>query len=206
MSKTVIKVEPGRGVKKTVLRHLPGMRIIKTGLALLLGLLVYSFFPNLDAATIAIAAIVCLQQDIETTWKSSYNRALGTTVSGIYAYIFIQIFIYGLGINTHTVWFLVLVALAVVVQMQLFVLWKKRGAVVISAIVFLVICFSGYMDEPLQYTFYRVIDTLIGIAAAVFVDWLPPLNKIGDYYLRKKTHAEELVVKPDEAPESTTNN
>ena len=196
MNKTVIKVEPGRGVKKTILRHLPGMRIIKTGLALLIGLLIYGFFPNLDAATIAIAAIVCLQQNIETTWKSSYNRALGTTISGIYAFIFIQIFIYWLGVNTHSLWFLVLVAVAVVVQMQIFVLLKKPGAVSISAIVFLVICFSGYMDEPLRYTFYRVIDTLIGIGAAVFVDWLPPLNKIGDYYLKKKTHAEELVVKP----------
>lgn len=196
MSNTVIKVEPGRGVKKTILRYLPGMRIIKTGLALLLGLLVYGIFPNLDAATIAIAAIVCLQQNIQTTWKSSYNRALGTTVSGIYAYVFIQIFIYWLGVDTHSVWFLVLVALAVMVQMQLFVLWEKPGAVAISAIVFLVICFSGYMDEPLQYTFYRVIDTLIGIAAAMFVDWLPPLNKFGDFYLKKKSQAETLVVKP----------
>lgn len=177
-------------VSHIFLRHSPGMRIIKTALAMLICVVIHYFFPVIDAINAAIAAVICLQQNIETTWRTSLNRMIGTVIAGLYAYVFLALLIYGLNLDPEGILFLTLTAIGLIPLMQILVLLKKPGAVAIAAIVFIVICLSAYRREPLNFTLYRVIDTLIGIGAAVLIDWLPPLNRWGDRFTRLKKGAD----------------
>lgn len=161
-------------------RYSPGMRIIKTSFAVLICVSIHYFLPLIDATNAVIAAIVCLQQNIKTTLQSSYNRALGTIFAGLYAFLFIEISINQAGLKQDSLFFAFLMALFLIPLMQILVVLKKKGAISIAAIVFVIICLSNHHEEPLIFTYKRVIDTFVGIAAAMFTDWLPIFNKTGN--------------------------
>ena len=56
---------------------------------------------------------------------------------------------------------------------------KKQGGIAISVVVFLIVVINAGTTNPLGYTLDRVFGTLIGIGVALFINWLPILNKIG---------------------------
>ena len=64
--------------------------------------------------------------------------------------------------------------------MAIMIAIKKPTSLAISVIVFLIIMLNVSQTNPLTYAVGRVIATLIGIAVALFVNWLPPLNKLGE--------------------------
>ncbi len=180
----------------------PGMRMIKTMLAVMLCLLVDWLRMADSPVNAAIAAIVCVQQDLATTWKISRNRVAGTVLAGFYAYLFLLLFVVRLEISDTSLLYYMLVAIFLLPLMQLLVSLKLPGGVAIGAIVFLIICISSGKDDPLAYSFGRTLDTLIGIAFAMFVNWLPFLNRIGKKLLKKKEEA-MLVAKPHETDQDT---
>lgn len=186
------ELEDNRTFSQIFLRQTPGMRMIKTSLALIMCVFVHWLFPHvIDATNATIAAIVCLQQNIHTTWKTSLNRAIGTTMAGVYAYLVILAASLA-GLDPNSLGSLILIAVLVVPLMQVLVTLKKPGAVAIAAIVFMIITLNPEnRHEPLSFTLYRVIDTFVGISAAVFMDWLPPLNRLGERLERLKKRAEE---------------
>ena len=157
----------------------PGMRVIKTMLAILLCLLIDYLRRNPTPVNATIAAVVCLQNDLRSTFLISLNRALGTLLAGLYSYIFILVFIRYFGMNPDSFLYYLLVGVCSLPLMHLMVRTHMPGAVAISAIVYVLICVSGNTASPLEYTVMRMIDTFVGIAVALFVNWLPPLNELG---------------------------
>lgn len=163
--------------------HTPGMRILKTGISIILCLLIDFARGSEFPYNAAISAIVCLQGNVETTYKTSINRLIGTFLAGLYAYLFLLIFKVRLGLDSDGLLFFMLVGVACIPLMQLMVSIHKPGAVGISAIVFLLISLTTmYHQAPLYATMVRVVDTSIGILVCLFVNWLPPVNYIGDKY------------------------
>lgn len=61
--------------------------------------------------------------------------------------------------------------------MAIMIFIKKPASLSIGSIVFLVIMLTTSDANPLGYALERVFATLLGIGVAVFVNWLPPLNK-----------------------------
>lgn len=174
---------PGRGGARRIGRaadqlmlHAPGMRIIKTALAIGLCLFLNQWLGLEDAIQAPIAAIVCLGQDMQRTWKTSLNRVLGSLFAGIYAYGFLWVFRERLQISETAPLYILLVVLFSVILMWGMIQLKKPGALVISAIVFVVITMTVGTDHALYHAANRVACTLIGVAAAIAVNWLPPLN------------------------------
>ena len=80
-------------------------------------------------------------------------------------------------IKTHTIAFYLLTGLLVFPLMAIMIYIKKPASLSIGSIVFLVIMLTTSDANPLNYALERVFATLLGIAVAVFVNWLPPLNK-----------------------------
>jgi len=205
--KEIIESEPkiegdvlSMGKLDKITKHFPGMRIIKTVLALLICFLSYSAFKKPASIQSIIAAIVCLQRGMTTTLKSSTNRVIGTVVSGIYAYLFIRFSTEVLHFTPGELSYDILVTLFVIPLMYGLVKLKKTGSVTIATIVYMVISLPLGPKDPLNYTVVRVIDTLIGIMAAVFVEWFPPLNKFGEIYTKAmKIEVPEQALKDLEA-------
>ena len=193
--KPVVKVRTRKGPQNKILRSLlanaPGMRIIKTSLAVALCIF-FEYFRQTDGpSSTAIVALFCLQRNLKSTLESSINRVVGTLVAGLLGYAYILLAFQGLGLSRKSLPLLFLIGLIIV--MQVLVLIHMPGGAGIAAMTFITIAYSYQPAQEvssLVYTVETVINSLIGIFAALFVDWLPPLNKLGkNLYLTKMSIA-----------------
>src|SRR5690606_1938851 len=103
----------------------------------------------------------------------------GTIIAGVYAYLTAILLITRFGLAPLSLQFFLLIGLLSFPLMALMIAIKKPGSLAITVIVYLVIALSVGATDALSYTVERVLGTLIGIAVALFVNWLPPLNRIG---------------------------
>lgn len=164
---------------RTLLLNTPGMRIIKTGLAILICLII-DYLRGAESPTQgAIAALFCLQQNLDSTFESSINRVIGTAIAGVYAYGFLILLFQVFKLNPHQILYFLIVVLGTVILMQIVVSLNRPGGAAIAAMVFLSISVGSNPSSPLQYTLTSVVNTLVGIFAALLADWFPPLNKLG---------------------------
>ena len=117
--------------------HLPrvGMRMIKTSLAVCICFLIY-FLRGEEGVPIfsTIAAIICMQPQVENSREAAFNRIVGTLVGAAFAILIVYL-------NREIPWqyrFLryVVVSAAVIPVMYSTVLLKKTGATALSGIVY----------------------------------------------------------------------
>ncbi|MGI6545708.1 MAG: NAD(P)H-dependent oxidoreductase [Fastidiosipilaceae bacterium] len=172
----------------------PGMRIIKTTLSILTCLMISYFFGNPDMYTASIAAVVCLQNDLRSTWQSALNRSTGTLIAGFYSYLFLLITVHTFHLSPDGFFYYILVGVFSLPIMQLLVRMNKPGSVAIGVIVYVIICVTSGMQAPLEYTVDRMADTLLGIAVAVFVNWFPLLNLLGKKLKQVQLHAADRAL------------
>ena len=157
----------------------PGMRVVKTALAVLICLLIEYYRGSSMPYHACIATIVCMQPTLKSTFKAAVDRTLGTIIAGVYAYLLAVLLISNAGMPPESMKFYLLIGVLAFPLMALMIAIKKPASLAITVIVFLVIMLSVSATDPLAYTAERVAGTLIGIAIALFVNWLPPLNEIG---------------------------
>ncbi len=158
----------------------PGMRVIKTFLAITLCLIIEHFSDAGMVVHSSIAAIVCMQPTMKSTFKAAADRTIGTFIAGLYAYLFIILFSQIIHLQLGSLWLVIIIGLMTLPLMMLMVRINKPGAVAITVIVFLTVVLGTGRVDPLRYTLERVLATLIGIGVALFINWLPFLNKIGE--------------------------
>lgn len=191
--KPVVKVRARKSPQNSFLRALllnaPGMRILKTSLAVALCILIEYFRKAGGPSSTAIVALFCLQHDLKSTLESSVNRVVGTMVAGIFGYGFLLLAFQVFGLNKDSLAYTLLFLLGLIVIMQVLVLIRMPGGAGIAAMTFIIIAFAYRTNQErssIAYTIEAVVNSLIGIFAALFVDWLPPLNKLGKrLYIRK---------------------
>ena len=169
-------------IGKYLIKNSPGMRVVKTALAIFLCLIVENFRGSGMPYHACIATIVCMQPTLRSTLHSAFDRTLGTIIAGVYSYLFVNLLISTWGMDSHSMGYFLLIGALAFPLMYLMIVIKKPTSLSITVIVFLVIMLStsgSNEANTLQYVSERVIGTLIGIAVALFVNWLPFLNKIG---------------------------
>ncbi|WP_053943185.1 FUSC family protein [Kallipyga gabonensis] len=173
-----------------ILVNSPGMRILKTCLSILLCLTVDYIRQASNFYDASIATIVTLRQDTKRTWKAGFFRVLGTFAAGIYASCFVTILSNYTNLERYSLPYLLLVGLFVIPLMQVLVLLKQKDTVTIATIVFLLICVSDSANkQPVVYAMTRVLNNIIGVIIALFINWFPPLNKMGDRYDKHRQRA-----------------
>ena len=157
----------------------PGMRVIKTCLAVTICLIIEHFrSPHMHYHS-GIAAIVCMQPTLKSTYKTAIDRTFGTLIAGLYGYLFITLFHQQLLLDFDSLSYIFLIGIMTLPLMTVMIAVKKQGGIAISVVVFLIVVINAGTTNPLGYTLDRVIGTLIGIGVALFINWLPILNKIG---------------------------
>ena len=157
----------------------PGMRVIKTCLAITICLIIEFFRGTSMPYHSSIAAIVCMQPTLKSTFTTAVDRTIGTLIAGLYGYLFITFFHQHLQLGVDTLNYFSLIGLLTLPLMMLMIAIKKQGGLAITVVVFLVVVINAGETDPLNYTVERVVGTLIGIGVALFINWLPILNKIG---------------------------
>ncbi|KOA19653.1 fusaric acid resistance protein family protein [Clostridium homopropionicum DSM 5847] len=149
-----------------------GMRNLKTALSVFLCIVILKFF-NIDYPFYAcIAAVICMQGSIFDSFTTGKNRMVGTFIGALVGLLFALI-------EPRNPF---LSAIGVMVVIYICNLIGKNKAITIGCVVFLGIMINLTDTTPLVYSTTRLLETFVGIAISVLVNYLvyPPkyFNKL----------------------------
>ena len=151
---------------------LPGLRAAKTALAVFLCLLVQFFFQRENAFYSGIAAVVCMQPVPNQTVHTGVFRLIGTLVGGLMGFFLVELAQWIPGY--HEGWYLLVIPAGIVLCITACLVFHCKGSAAICCIVFLNIAthFERTVDSSVLYVIDRMVDTAIGVLAAVLVNWM----------------------------------
>lgn len=147
-----------------------GMRNIKTAASVLICLLLYRFLPRDGSFLASTSAIICLQDSVEKSVFSGFNRLYGTAVGAVLGTVLLYINQFFASADLT----IILATFGVMLLILLCNLLNKNESIVIGTVVFLLILLDQSTEPPVVYGFYRLIDTFIGIAVAIAVNKFLP--------------------------------
>lgn len=138
------------------------MTSIKTGITVAIGIFVSKLLKLEYPFFVALAIMMPIQDNFQSSLKSSKYRMLGTVLGAIVGVIcyFIKpesAIISGIGV-------------ALIVYLCYLFKWPHSGP--IGSIVFIAIMVNLKGKNPIQYGFNRVIDTLIGVCVTLAVHFI----------------------------------
>ena len=155
-------------------RPLPriGMRNIKTATAAALCALVY-FFLNRSPAFACIGAIFGMGSDLENSRLHGDNRLFGTLIGGLLGMALFRVYLIFYPHGGHTLLLVPLVFVGVVILILLCqIFWV--GGVQPGGVVLCLLLFNTPPDTYISYALNRILDTAIGVVAAMVVNSLFP--------------------------------
>ena len=149
-----------------------GLRNVKTAISVLICLVLFQLFER-NPVYACIAAVVSMQNTLENSIAIGADRLIGTAVGGAIGLLFILS-----KLLFFNIWvYFVITAIGVVIVIYANVLIKKPGSVAISCVVFLIIMINAEnvqttTAEALIYAVNRILDTAIGVAIAVAINFV----------------------------------
>ncbi len=157
-----------------------GLRSIKTALAAVLVALIYGFIPNHDPTFACIGAIFGMGADMEASRRSGGNRFFGTIIGGI------------IGLGLYQLEYLIfpggnywvrlpLVCAGVIILIAMCVLCHWPGGVQPGGVVLCIILFNTPADH-IDYAFWRMIDTGVGVVLALAVNYFFPRERVERWF------------------------
>ena len=149
-----------------------GMRMVKTAAAVLICLLVSMAVDREDMRIYSsIAALLCVQPYAEDTKRMAIQRIVGTAIGSVFG-IATLLLEMALDIQGTLVGYIVIAAVTVP-NLWIAVVLKSSNAAALSGIVFLSITVTHVTDaSPWIFAWYRVSETLVGIAVGIAVNRL----------------------------------
>ena len=149
-----------------------GMRNIKTAIAATLCALVYYFFDR-SPAFACIGAIFGMGSDYDMSKLHGGNRFFGTLVGGFIgmALFAFYMFLFPDGSNR---WFLIPLTFVGVVILIVACQYIWVGGIQPGGVVLCIILFNTPTETYISYALNRILDTGIGVLAALFVNALLP--------------------------------
>lgn len=147
-----------------------GMRNVKTALAVFSCLMLYHFLERDSYFLAAISAIICMQDTVEKSVFSGFNRFLGTAVGAalgtglLYLRQVVPLDMSVISISA------VFAALGTIMLITLCNAIKKPETITIGCVVLLTIVLDQTTQSPLLYGANRLLDTFFGILIAILIN------------------------------------
>lgn len=154
----------------------PGLRIFKTVLAVLICFLILSPFDFSTGFYAGIAAILCMQSDLQNSWPIGKFRIFGTFLGGTFSLIMMELS-ERLHLERQQQVFMLIIALSLLPLIYLVVLFKQNPATYITCVVYLSLVLSSSDRSPLAFATIRMGETLLGIFVSLGVNALPFLKR-----------------------------
>lgn len=152
-----------------------GLRNIKTAISVFSCIALFQILTRPDPFYACIAAVMCTKETVDTTYRASSDRMVGSIIGGIIG-LFLMITKKYIEFPLSTA---LMTAIGIVTVIYLCNLIKRPGACAISCIVPLSIITIGHSTTPYVYVLNRVLDTFIGIIITVIINrFVYPRNKI----------------------------
>lgn len=122
-----------------------------------------------------IAAVICMQNTAEKTLVTAVNRTAGTLIGGVcgVAILYLAKFT---GLQKYMLAYYALVCLMLIPLIESTLAINKPSAATITCAAFLSVTVYHLTDaSPLSYALNRILDTELGIAAALIINLLIPI-------------------------------
>ena len=149
-----------------------GMRNVKTALAAAFCALAY-YFIGRSPAFACIGAIFGMGSDMEDSRKNGGNRLFGTLIGGLLGMLLFRIYLIFKPDGAYTLWLVPLTFIGTVILIVLCqMVWV--GGVQPGGVVLCILLFNTPTDTYITYAMNRILDTGIGVLAAIFVNGMLP--------------------------------
>ena len=147
-----------------------GQRSIKTAVAATLCALLYMIFGG-NPTFACIGAIFGLGSDMSMSKLNGGNRFFGTIIGGMVGIAVFRIHLAFFPEGDRNALILLWLFLGVVVLIMACQAFKWPGGIQPGGVVLCIILFNTPVDTYIEYSIFRMIDTGVGVACALFVNW-----------------------------------
>ncbi|MDR1246237.1 MAG: aromatic acid exporter family protein [Clostridiales Family XIII bacterium] len=153
-----------------------GMRTIKTALSVLICMTAYhliepfGYTTKFDAFLACTAAIICMQDSMEKSFKNGRNRMAGTGIGALLGMIFLYIDMFFDMFFDNDYPVITMIAFGVVVLITTCNLLRLSDSIVIGCVVFLVIALEQTANNPFVSSVQRLLDTAVGVGVAIAIN------------------------------------
>lgn len=155
----------------------PGLRMFKTVLAVFVCLLIVALTnPASNGFYAAIAAILCMQSDVQSSWPVARNRIIGTFIGGIYG-LLVMLLLQRSDFSGPKSLYLSVIALSLFPLIYIMVLLRQHPAAYITCVVYLSLVLSTTSRDPLRFASLRMAETLLGILVSLGINAIPFLKR-----------------------------
>lgn len=154
-----------------------GQRNIKTALAATLCALVY-FLVGRNPTFACIGAIFGLGSDMDNSRLNGGNRFFGTIFGGLLGMLLFRLYIVFYPDGSKHPLMLVFLFAGVVALILVSQWFRWPGAVQPGGVVLCIILFNTPVDTYICYSLDRMLDTGIGVAMALLVNYLLPRERV----------------------------
>lgn len=160
-----------------------GLRNIKTALAVVLCLLILlpfwdynsqlsGYWSLIGAVNAVVAAILCMQHSIESSWQVGLVRLLGTLIGGVWGCAVITIHHY----IPYTWALIAMIGISIVLLIWFCLLIRQPLACNITCIIFCIVVLMAPQPGAERYlmALFRMGETAVGIFVSVLVNLILP--------------------------------
>ena len=153
------------------------MRNIKTALAATLCALLYLLVDR-NPTFACIGAIFGMGSDMGNSRLNGGNRFFGTIIGGFVGMLMFRLYIIFQPEGGFHAALLVFLFIGVILLVLVSKLFDWIGAVQPGGVVLCIILFNTPVDSYVSYSLNRMVDTGIGVAVALLVNWLLPRDRV----------------------------
>ena len=169
-----------------------GQRNIKSALAATLCALLY-FVIGRNPTFACIGAIFGMGSDMGNSRLNGGNRFFGTIIGGVLGMLLFRLYICFYPQGGYSFLLLVLLFIGVVVLILVSQTFHWPGAVQPGGVVLCIILFSTPVETYISYSIWRMIDTGVGVAIALLINYLLPRERVIRFFeaahMRKRASA-----------------
>jgi len=167
-----------------------GQRNFKTAVAATLCALLY-FLVGRNPTFACIGAIFGLGSDMPNSRLNGGNRFFGTVIGGLLGMLLFRIYIVFYPDGSKEWPMLLFLFAGVVMLIVCSQLFHWPGAVQPGGVVLCIILFNTPVETYISYSVARMIDTGVGVALALLINWLMPREKVIKWLEKMHLHRRE---------------
>ena len=154
-----------------------GQRNIKSAIAATLCALLY-FAIGRNPTFACIGAIFGMGSDMDNSRLNGGNRFFGTIIGGVLGMLLFRLYICFYPQGGYSFLLLVLLFIGVVLLILMSQTFQWPGAVQPGGVVLCIILFNTPVETYISYSIWRMIDTGVGVALSLLINWLFPRERV----------------------------
>ena len=147
-----------------------GQRSIKTAAAATVVAMLYLIFGG-NPTFACIGAIFGLGNDMSMSRLNGGNRFFGTIIGGMVGIALFRVYIMFVPDGKPSILTLLMLFIGVVLLISFCQAFKWPGGIQPGGVVLCIILFNTPVETYISYSVFRMIDTGVGVAAALVINW-----------------------------------